>query len=57
MTSSEAESSGEADEERVPLELSDTLKRLLEEDHDLITKKNKVSSCDLVTNVNVVFLW
>lgn len=43
MTSSEVESSGEVDEERVPLELSDTLKRLLEEDHDLITKKNKVS--------------
>jgi hypothetical protein len=43
MTSSEIESSGEADEERVPLELSDTLKRLLEEDHELITKKNKVS--------------
>ena len=43
MTSSEIESYGEADEERVPLELSDTLKRLLEEDHELITKKNKVS--------------
>jgi hypothetical protein len=43
MTSSEIESSGEVDEERVPLELSDTLKRLLEEDHELITKKNKVS--------------
>jgi hypothetical protein len=49
MTSSEVESSGEADEERVPLELSDTLKRLLEEDHDLITKKNKVSYCNLIT--------
>jgi len=43
MTSSEIESSGEVDEERVPLELSDTLKRLLEEDYDFITKKNKVS--------------
>jgi len=43
MTSSETESSGEVDEERVPLELSDTLKRLLEEDYDFITKKNKVS--------------
>lgn len=42
MTSSETESSGEVDEERVPLELSDTLKRLLEEDYDFITKKNKV---------------
>lgn len=45
MTSSEGESFGEADEERVPLELSDTLKRLLEEDHDLIIKRNKVSLC------------
>lgn len=53
MTSSEVESSGEADEERVPLELSDTLKRLLEEDHDLITKKNKVTYCSLLATMTV----
>ncbi|PNF27680.1 hypothetical protein B7P43_G14592 [Cryptotermes secundus] len=51
MTSSEGESSGEADEERVPLELSDTLKRLLEEDHDLIIKKNKVLKLPADPNV------
>ncbi|XP_069685669.1 MSL complex subunit 3 isoform X2 [Periplaneta americana] len=51
MTSSEVESSGEAEEERVPLELSDTLKRVLEEDHDLITKKNKVLKLPADPNV------
>ncbi|PSN39620.1 hypothetical protein C0J52_13803 [Blattella germanica] len=51
MTSSEAESSGEAEEERVPLELSDTLKRVLEEDHDLVTKKNKILKLPADPNV------
>ncbi|KAJ9577149.1 hypothetical protein L9F63_006271, partial [Diploptera punctata] len=51
MTSSEAESSGEAEEERVPLELSDTLKRVLEEDYDFINEKNKIVKLPADPNV------
>ncbi|XP_066999110.2 MSL complex subunit 3 [Anabrus simplex] len=53
----ELTSSGESsveDEERVPLELSDTLKRLLEQDHELITKKNKLVKLPAEPNVATI---
>lgn len=48
--SSSGESSAE-DEERVPLELSESLKRILELDYELITKKDKVLNLPADPNI------
>ena len=41
--SSEDDSSEEGEDEKVPFEIGDSLKRVLEKDFELITKRNKVS--------------